>query len=194
MIKAQKKIIHTIKQNKYERHLNTAGFFANSSHKLDIDPIIANHHYKLRDEQEKYFYAMKTQLGENRQRVWSEEGKIGRSFILFITLTISCYLYYIHRTKLKDEFATPRKVLAWMRPIRYIEHQNTKAHITPFIGKQVDICKAFEIEIPDGCAPAYATPAQPAKKRGRPRKNQSGVANSQKKKQAGHSDINYNDI
>ena len=65
-----------------------------------------------------------------------------------------------------------------MRPIRYIEHQNTKAYITPFIGKQIDICKAFGIEIPEGCAPAYAMPAQPAKKRGRPRKDRAGASNS----------------
>ena len=156
----------------------TAGFFANTTHKLDFDPMLANQHYKLRDEQEKYYTAMKTRLGENRQRVWSEEGKNGRSFILFVTLIISCYLDYIHRTKLKDKFTTPRKILACMRTIRYIEHQNTKAHITPFIGKQVDICKAFGIEIPEGCAPAYATPALPAKKRGRPRKDQSVMANS----------------
>ncbi len=168
----------TLREEKYERHLKTAGFFANTTHKLDFDPMLANQHYKLRDEQEKYYTAMKTRLGENRQRVWSEEGKNGRSFILFVTLIISCYLDYIHRTKLKDKFTTPRKVLACMRPIRYIEHQNTKAHITPFIGKQVDICKAFGIEIPEGCAPAYATPALPAKKRGRPRKDQSVMANS----------------
>ena len=168
----------SFKHDKYEKHLMTAGFFANTTHKLDFDSMTANHHYKLRDEQEKYFTAMKTRLGENRQRVWSEEGKTGRSFILFVTLIISCYFEYIHRTKLKDKFATPKKVLACMRPIRYIEHQNTKAYITPFIGKQIDICKAFGIEIPEGCAPAYAMPAQPAKKRGRPRKDRAGATNS----------------
>ena len=26
--------------------------------------------------------------------------------------------------------------------------------ITPFVGSQVDICKAFGFDIPDGCAPA----------------------------------------
>lgn len=168
----------SFKHDKYEKHLMTAGFFANTTHKLDFDSMTANHHYKLRDEQEKYFTAMKTRLGENRQRVWSEEGKTGRSFILFVTLIISCYFDYIHRTKLKDKFATPKKVLACMRPIRYIEHQNTKAYITPFIGKQIDICKAFGIEIPEGCAPAYAMPAHPAKKRGRPRKDRAGATNS----------------
>ena len=168
----------SFKHDKYEKHLMTAGFFANTTHKLDFDSMTANHHYKLRDEQEKYFTAMKTRLGENRQRVWSEEGKTGRSFVLFVTLIISCYFDYIHRTKLKDKFATPKKVLACMRPIRYIEHQNTKAYITPFIGKQIDICKAFGIEIPEGCAPAYAMPAQPAKKRGRPRKDRAGASNS----------------
>ena len=31
--------------------------------------------YGLRDEQEKYFQQMKSQLGFERQRNWSEEGK-----------------------------------------------------------------------------------------------------------------------
>ena len=166
------------KHDKYERHLMTAGFFANITHKLNFDSITANHHYKLRDEQEKYFTAMKNRFSEDRQRVWPEEEKTGRSFVLFVTLIISCYLDYIHRTKLTDKFETPKKILSCMMSIRYIEHQNSKAYITQFTEKQIDICKAFGIEIPEGCAPAYAMPAQPAKKRGRPRKNQSGAATS----------------
>lgn len=33
--------------------------------------------YGLRDEQEKYFQQMKSQLGFDRQHNWSEEGKTG---------------------------------------------------------------------------------------------------------------------
>lgn len=40
--------------------------------------------YGLRDEQEKYFQQMKSQLGFDRQRNWSEEGKTGRLLILFV--------------------------------------------------------------------------------------------------------------
>ena len=41
--------------------------------------------------------------------------------------------------------------------------------ITPFVGSQVDICKAFGFTIPDGCAPFYVSKAKPvSRKRGRP--------------------------
>ena len=58
-----------------------------------------------------------------------------------------------------------------MRPIRYIEHPNTKPAITPFVGDQVKICEAFGFEIPDGCAPEYVVRKTNKGKRGRPRKN-----------------------
>ena len=35
----------TLREEKYERHLKTAGFFANTTHKLDFDPMLANQHY-----------------------------------------------------------------------------------------------------------------------------------------------------
>lgn len=43
--------------------------------------------------------------------------------------------------------------------------------ITPFVGSQVDICRAFGFDIPDGCAPVYVSKAKPmTRKRGRPAK------------------------
>jgi len=42
--------------------------------------------------------------------------------------------------------------------------------ITPFVGAQADICKAFGFEIPEGCAPIYASRTKPTRKRGRPAK------------------------
>ena len=162
----------TLKEKEYKKQLSIAGFFANITHKVDFEPATANHHYKLRDEQEKYFNTMKSRLEDNRQRAWSEGGKKGRMFILFIALIIYNYLAYIHRAKLSDKFDTVLDVLNEMKPIKYVEHSNTKAYVTPFIGKQNDICEAFGITAPEGCAPAYATPAQPTAKRGRPRKSQ----------------------
>ena len=48
------------------------------------DMLKAQHHYKLRDEQEKYFSMMKGIMGADRQRNWSESGMTGRLFILFV--------------------------------------------------------------------------------------------------------------
>ena len=60
-------------------------------------------------------------------------------------------------------------VLAEMRTIRCIEHTGKMKFITPFVGSQVDICKAFGFTIPDGCAPVYVSKAKPVtRKRGRP--------------------------
>ena len=148
-----------------------AGFFANTTHGLDIDAMTAQHHYRLRDEQEKYFAMMKGILGADRQRNSSELGKEGRLFVLFVAQVLGCYLAYVRKAQLKDQFSSIQDILNEMRPIRYIEHPGTKAFITPFIGKQVDICEAFGFEIPAGCAPEYVVRKTNKGKRGRPRKN-----------------------
>lgn len=57
-----------------------------------------------------------------------------------------------------------------MRSIRCIEHTGKARIITPFVGEQVDICKAFGFDIPEGCAPAYISRKKESKHCGRPRK------------------------
>ena len=141
------------------------------THKLDMDPMTALDTYSLRDEQEKYFQQMKSQMNINRQRTWSEEGKNGRHFITFVALIISSYVRHLWKsTELRDTFSSSLEVLDEMRPIRCIEHCGKARFITPFIGEQVDICKAFGFDIPEGCAPLYASKKKAEKKRGRPRK------------------------
>ena len=73
---------------------------------------------------------------------------------------------------LKDRFGSTLDVLDEMRSIRCIEHKGKLRHITPFVGDQMDICKAFGIGIPDGCAPLYRSRKAPEKRRGRPKKPQ----------------------
>jgi hypothetical protein len=43
--------------------------------------------------------------------------------------------------------------------------------ITPFVGAQVDICKAFDVEIPEGCSLDYVSKRKFKRKRGRLRKS-----------------------
>ena len=58
-----------------------------------------------------------------------------------------------------------------MRTIRCIEHTGRMKFITPFVGAQIDICKAFGFEVPEQCAPTYVSKAKPlSRKRGRPAK------------------------
>lgn len=162
----------SLDEKKVDRKKREAGFFANTTLQIDADPMTAQYHYRLRDEQEKYFRMMKGLMGADRQRNWSESGKTGRLFILFVAQILGCYLGNIRKTKLNEDFDSIADVLGEMRPIRYIEHPNTKGFITPFIGRQVDICEAFGFDIPEGCAPEYVVRKTNKGKRGRPRKNQ----------------------
>jgi len=155
-----------------------AGFFANTTHGLDISAMDAQHHYGLRDEQEKYFAMMKGILGADRQRNSTELGKEGRLFVLFVAQILGCYLAHIRKTKLSDSFHSVQDVLNEMRPIRYIEHPSTQPFVTPFIGKQVTICEAFVFDIPEGCSPEYVVRKTNKGKPGRPRKNKLVVKES----------------
>jgi hypothetical protein len=150
---------------------NFSGFFSIMTHGVDFDAMKAFRTYRLRDEQEKYFQQMKDQMMSDRQRNWSEEGKTGRLFILFVSLILSSYVRYIWKsTKLYDEFSSSLDIVDEMRTVRCVEHTNRSKMITPFVGAQVDICKAFDLEIPKGCAPTYTSRQKIKRKRGRPPK------------------------
>jgi transposase len=162
----------SLNEKKVDAAQRTSGFFAIMTYKLDMDPMTALDCYALRDEQEKYFQQMKSQMNINRHRTWSEEGKSGRHFITFVSLVISSWVRYIWKTTaLKDKFSSSLEVLDEMRSIRCIEHQGKAKFITPFVGDQVTICNAFGFTIPEGCAPIYMSKKKAEKKRGRPRKS-----------------------
>lgn len=149
----------------------TAGFYANVTHAVDYTPMTAAESYALRDEQEKYFEQMKGPLGTDRQRCWSEDGKNGRLFIYFVALILASYIKHIWKsTVLYKQFDSFSEVLDEMRPIRCIEHKGHAKHVTPFVGKQIDICKAFCFDIPEGCQPKYSSKKTREKRRGRPAK------------------------
>ena len=162
---------YELNENKVSKSQSLSGFFAIMTHGVDFDAKAAFRAYRLRDEQEKYFQQMKDQMQADRQRNWSEEGKTGRLFILFISLVLSSYVRHIWKsTRLKELFASSLDVIDEMRPIRLIEHTNRAKVITPFVGAQVDICEAFGFDIPEGCAPTYVSRKKPPRKRGRPPK------------------------
>jgi len=54
-------------------------------------------------------------------------------------------------------FSSSLEILSEMRPIRLIEHTNRVKLITPFAGKQVDICEVFGFAISEGCALVYTS-------------------------------------
>jgi hypothetical protein len=162
---------YTLNEKKVEKAQRLSGFFAIMTHGTDYTAMEAFNTYRLRDEQEKFFQQMKSQMVADRQRNWSEEGKTGRLFILFVSLMLSSWVRHIWKsTRLHELFSSSLELLDEMRPIRLIEHTNRAKAITPFVGAQVDICEEFGFEIPEGCAPTYISKKQPKKKRGRPPK------------------------
>lgn len=148
-----------------------SGFFSITSHKLSLNAMEVLDTYNLRDEQEKYFQQMKSQMVSDRQRNWSEEGKTGRLFILFVSLLLASQVRHTWKSSLTELFSTSLEVLDEMQPIRCIEHAGTAKHITAFVGKQREICRAFGYEIPRDCDVGYEIrKVEPKKKRGRPRR------------------------
>ena len=169
--KTRKLLSFTLDEKKVKEAKLTSGFYANITHAVDYSAMKASESYALRDEQEKYFEQMKGPLGNDRQRCWSEDGKNGRLFIYFVALIMASYVKHIWKsTGLRKQFDSFSEVLDEMRPIRCIEHKGHGKLITPFVGKQVDICKAFDFTIPDGCQPKYKSKKSKTGKRGRPAK------------------------
>lgn len=163
---------YVLNEKKRDDALKDSGFTAILSYKLNYSPIEVLNQYAARDEQEKYFQQMKSQMVSNRQRTWSEEGKAGRLLILFVSMILGSYLRYIWKTNkvLKDNFPSSLEMLDEMRSIRCIEHKGRANRITPFVGDQHIIADTFGYEIPKGCEPDYKSKKVP-RKRGRPRKN-----------------------
>ena len=130
-------------EKKVAKARNLSGFFSIMTHGVDFDSQKTLLTYNLRDEQEKYFQQKKDQMMGNRQRNWSEEGKTGRLFILFVGLVLSSWMRHIWKsTRLKDLFKSSLDILDEMRSIRFIEHSN-QTMITPFVGAQLDILPSF---------------------------------------------------
>jgi hypothetical protein len=137
-------ISYSLDEKKVEKTQSLSGFFAIMTHGTDYSAMEAFNTYSLRDEQEKFFQQMKSQMVSDKQRNWSEEGKTGRLFILFVSLVLSSWVRHVWgSTRLRELFSSSLEILDEMRPIRLIEHTNRAKAITPFVGAQVDICEEF---------------------------------------------------
>lgn len=164
---------YSVNLEKRDMRLRTSGFFASKTIGLDMDPIVAMDNYGMRDEQEKCFQLQKGPLNQDRTRCWTESSKHGRMFICFIGLILASFVRHKWETNpyLSKKFNSTESVLAEMRTIRCIEHRGKLKFITPFVGEQVEICKAFGFDIPAGCAPKYTSKSKiTSPKRGRPAK------------------------
>ena len=109
--------------------------------------------YQKRDEQEKYFEQMKCQMNFNTQDCSSEESKTGRLFILFVGLILSSKVRFVwsQSSLLKKKYHSTFDMLHELSNIRYCEYKNSDTHMTSFTDAQVEICKEFNIIVPDEC-------------------------------------------
>ena len=163
----ENKLIVTENERAISKAKNTAGFFASISYKVDGDAKEQFELYALRDEQEKYFEEMKDQLGFNMQNNWSEDGKTGRLFILFIALILRSQLRHVWSEKLRDRYPSSIDVLHEMFPIRYIEYPDGSSSVTGFTTPQMEIGMAFSLPMPQDCLSSVQKAAMERKLAGR---------------------------
>ena len=103
---------HAQQKKKVSNARRASGFYAIATLGMDMTAMQTWELFGLRDEQEKCFQQMKSQLGFDRQRNWSEEDKTGRLLILFVGLILSSYVRHIWKsTDLHKQFSSIPKVL-----------------------------------------------------------------------------------
>ena len=158
----------------------TSGFYASKTLGLDLSPLEARSQYGMRDEQEKTFMMQKGPLGQDRLRVCTESSRHGRMFICFVALILASYVRHIRDTReeLIDLFPSTESIIEEMRTIRCIEHDGRRKFITPFVGNQLALCKAFGFDVPESCQPTYTSRMSNKGKRGRPPKPKTEEINS----------------
>ena len=142
------------------------GFFSSVTYKAEGDAISMLKAYKTRDEQEKYFEQMKDQMDFHTQDCSSQDGKAGREFILFVGLILSSTVRntWKQSTKLRKEFKTSLSILDEMADIRWIQYGDGEEHLTSFLSKQVEICKAYGIDVPPECLSSTERQSEERKK------------------------------
>lgn len=141
----------------YQRAKQLCGFFAFLTLGLDWDAEQVLSTYRLRDEQETYFHNMKDKIHADRQHCWSDRAMHGRRFIEFVALILVSRLNHTWGSSetLRKLFPTVDHLLTEMSRVHYVEHSHRDGIITPFIGKQLEVCQAFGFPVPEGCEPIY---------------------------------------
>ena len=139
---------------KIASRVRTCGYFASCSYKVDGDAKRMYALYKMRDEQEKYFAEMKGLADSGRNRAWNELSHCGRAFLTFVALSVLSPIKGTWSEKGLDRtFPTVMQMIDEMKSIRCVEHAGRAEYISPFVGKQLLVCQAFGLDVPDGCGP-----------------------------------------
>ena len=148
--KKEKTVLIERNESKIEKEVAGFGFFSSIMYMQgEKTAIEAYHDYKLRDEQEKYFYSMKDLADGDTAMSYTEEGRRGRDFVSFIGLiALSWVRYRWATTELRRLFRSAEDVLDAMRPIRYSVYSDGTEHITTFTTEQISICDYLDVTPP----------------------------------------------
>ena len=168
-------IEYTECSDKIRKEKSQCGFFGSVMYKLDHTAEEALKAYKSRDEHEKSWDQMKNQMGFYVQRNSTEDGKDGRSFIMFVGLIMISKLRNYWKSSMYDVYESTLDMLDEMEPIRFSEYTDGSSHMTTFTGKQVQICDACHVDVPKEVMPRTIREAKERKenpkKRGRKKIN-----------------------
>ena len=141
-----------LNEEKVKRARRESGFFANTTHGVDFDPMTAQSHYKLRDEQEKYFYEFKDVYHADMQDCWTEGSRTGRDFICFVGLMIYSWVKHMWSTAgLKEDYRSTELLLDSMAPIHFSTYPDGTPHMENFNNRQITLCGKFKITPPSEC-------------------------------------------
>lgn len=130
----------------------SAGFSALVTLGADFIANEAMNHYSLRREQETDNGQWETLFPGARERLL----KAGSSLVQFVERMMSCYLRDQWRcnSELRKRFKSTLTMMDEMRRIRCLEYsEQPGVCLTPFRGKQLDVCRILGITVPEGGKP-----------------------------------------
>lgn len=142
-------------EEKAQKEYAKCGFFASCMYKMDLSAEEAYTTYVSRDGQEKSFFELKDDIDADKQECSSEEGQIGRLFIFFVANILVSSAKHVWKESLSEVYDSYYEVLDAMEPIRLVEFPDA-SQMTCFNTEQLQICKAFDIEVPTECLPSTA--------------------------------------
>lgn len=127
--------------NRYGKHI-----IISKANRLNRDEVL--YLYRRRDQVEKMFDVLKTELDSNRLRIHSREALDGRLFIMFIGLIMNFIIQSRIRENTYLQQYSVKEILDKLKLIRQVEMTNGQTYLTEISKKQRDILKAFNLAIP----------------------------------------------
>ena len=137
-----------IRQDVVDEALKTSGWLVLISDHID-DPQRAHELYRAKDVVEKGFWKYKNSLGIERLRVHSDERADNKSFIAFISLTLSSYINNTMKDLQLYDQMTFDKLLLILAKMKSSTVNGIRI-FRPLTKQQKDLLKAFDMKLPVG--------------------------------------------